>query len=107
MQITIGCYDSNVTQKIGAFVERRAYFNLGRYASRLKRVFVRLEDVKGPRGGDDKQCRVVLRVSRLADTVVAVQGDNWHAVTARALSTAERALGRAISRQRTLRSRSA
>lgn len=105
MQITIGCSDSNVTQKIGPFVERRAYFNLGRFASRLKRVFVRLEDVNGPRGGDDKRCRIVLRVARLADTVVEVQGDSWHTVTARALERAERAVGRAISRQRTLRSR--
>lgn len=102
MQITIGCSDSNVSQKLGPFAERRAYFNLGRYAPRLKRVLVRLEDVNGPRGGNDKRCRVVLRVARLTDTVVEVQGDSWHAAIARALERAERALGRSIERQRTL-----
>jgi hypothetical protein len=102
MQISVGSSDSEISHKLGPFVERRAYFNLGRYVPRLKRVLVRLEDVNGPRGGNDKRCRVVLRVAKLTDTVVEVQGDSWHAVVARALERAERALGRSIERHRTL-----
>ena len=34
--------------------------SLDRFRHRLKKVFVFIDDVNGPRGGVDKQCRCVL-----------------------------------------------
>lgn len=39
-------------------VERRLGSALGRFASEIRRVDVKLADLNGPRGGIDKQCRV-------------------------------------------------
>lgn len=38
--------------------ERRLRFALTRISDRIRRVTVRLGDVDGPRGGEDKFCRI-------------------------------------------------
>jgi len=51
-------------------VERRMGFALGRFGDRIGRVVVHLTDVNGPRGGEDKRCRVVVEVLGYARVVV-------------------------------------
>ena len=43
-------------------ITRRVGFALSRLSARIRRVEVRLTDVNGPRGGDDKRCRVLLHL---------------------------------------------
>jgi len=48
---------------------------LARFAHRLRRVSVYVEDVNGPRGGADKQCRCVLYLRRVPPLVIQDQGE--------------------------------
>jgi len=47
-----------INDRLRAVVERRLTYALSRFASRLRRVVVRLDDQNGPRGGVDKRCRI-------------------------------------------------
>jgi ribosome-associated translation inhibitor RaiA len=49
-------------EEIEEYVRHRFAFALGRFGPRLADVFVRLEDLNGPRGGADKRCTVRVRV---------------------------------------------
>ena len=52
------------------FAERRLQFALGRFGPRVQRVMVYLEDTNGPRGGIDKRCRMVARLTPFREVVV-------------------------------------
>ncbi len=45
--------------------------SLSRFAHRLKSVQLFIEDVNGPRGGLDKQCRCVLHLRRKAPIIIS------------------------------------
>lgn len=53
--------------------ERRLRFALDRFVPRIADVHLRLEDLNGPRGGVDKQCR--LDVLGLPSWRIQVQGE--------------------------------
>lgn len=55
-------------------IDRRLGFALGRFGDRVGRVAVYLVDLNGPRGGVDKQCRVVAEV--LGHGLVVVEDTN-------------------------------
>ena len=50
--------------------ERSVRLALGRFGARVSRVTVRVADVNGPRGGDDKRCRIAVAVQRTGNVVV-------------------------------------
>lgn len=80
--------------------ERRVLFGLGRFAPRVGKVRVRLEDVNGPRGGEDIRCQVDVRLldggRLLAEDLDA---DVRNAVD-RAVDKASRAVARQLERER-------
>jgi putative sigma-54 modulation protein len=68
------------TEALRTFIERRIRMRLDRFANRIRRIFVLLQDENGPRGGRDKLCRVhveladgerVVRESKEASVYVA------------------------------------
>jgi hypothetical protein len=73
---------------------------LGKFASSIERVSVRVEDVNGPRGGVDHACRVKVVLSGLPSIVVVEQDPSLAAAIDRALGGAERAVRRAVRRRR-------
>jgi ribosome-associated translation inhibitor RaiA len=89
-----------LTAALRDYAERRLQFALDRHQDRIARAVVVLEDLNGPRGGDDKACRVELRLRsgrRVRTTVV--DADAYVAVAA-AADRAAHALGRALARER-------
>jgi len=68
-----------LTEAIRQQVERRIDFATGRFAEHLERISVLLEDTNGPRGGDDKLCRIRVHLTGdrnplIAETVEAEVG---------------------------------
>jgi hypothetical protein len=66
----------------------------------LARVDVYLTDVNGPRGGADKHCRVVARLSAGRPVVVSRTGRDPVAVVARAAAVCRRSVRTASKRRR-------
>ena len=58
MKVEVSGNGIAVTPDLREYARHRLHFLLGRFASRIERVRVRLVDVNGPRGGIDTHCRV-------------------------------------------------
>ncbi len=80
------------------YVRRKLGRKLGKFATRIERVSVRLRDVNGPRGGIDHLCQVKVVLSRLPSVVVEEQRETVKAAIDAALSSATRSVGRVLGR---------
>jgi hypothetical protein len=83
-----------------ALAERRLRFVLRRRADAVPVATVRLEDVNGPRGGPDKQCRVSLRTNGSGTVVASAIATTWRGAMYAALTRAAHLLARLTGRAR-------
>ena len=72
---------------------------LDRFRHRLQQVHLYVEDVNGPRGGIDKQCRCVLHLRQMAPIVIQDQDDNMIALIYRVANRASYALSQRAARK--------
>jgi len=79
-------------------IVRRAHFALGRFVAQIHGVTVRLADENGPRGGEDKRCRTIVRRRRGEPIVAECLGSDLLTAIDQSLQRAGRALSRAIQR---------
>ncbi len=91
------------SQSLRNFVGRRLAFALSRFERRIRQVVVRLDDVNGPRGGHDQQCRI--EVKTIPSGELAVRATEVDAETAigRAVIRMERRLRSTFDRRQRLR----
>jgi ribosome-associated translation inhibitor RaiA len=85
------------------YVRQKLGRKLGKFASSIERVSVRVEDVNGPRGGVDKRCRIKVVLSGMPSIVVEEQHYELQATLDGALARTERAVRRAVEQRRTAR----
>lgn len=83
------------------YIRKRLGSKLGKYATSVERVSVRVRDVNGPRGGVDLQCRIKVVLSALPSIVVTQQAATLEAAVNGALQSVERAVRRGVQRRRT------
>ena len=83
-----------------AYIRRRLGEKLGKYASSIERVTVRVRDVNGPRGGIDLLCRVKVVLSGLPSVAVEQQSALLKPALTRALTGVERAVRQTVQRRR-------
>ena len=95
MWLNISGQALTVDATVREHVERRLGFALGRFGEHVGRVSVRLADVNGPRGGEDKLCRIVVEVLGHGRVVVE---DADHDLTV-AIDRAADRVGQAVRRK--------
>lgn len=83
-----------------AHIERRLASSLDRFADRVQRVTVSLLDVNGPRGGEDKLCRIEARLRPTGTVFVEEAGADLLTVVDRAADRVGEAVSRALKRGR-------
>jgi hypothetical protein len=83
-----------------ASLRRKLGTKLGKFASSIERVSVRAEDVNGPSGGIDHECRIKVVLSDLPSVVFVERNASLPAAIDRALAGTERAVRRAVRRRR-------
>jgi ribosomal subunit interface protein len=62
MELEIRGQNMRVGDRLHEQVERQMNFALGQFESWISAATVHLEDVNGPKGGIDKQCRVLVNL---------------------------------------------
>jgi CBS domain-containing protein len=82
------------------YIRRKLGTKLGRYATSIERVSVRVEDVNGPRGGVDQVCRIKVVLRGLPSVVFEGRDASLDAAIDRALTGAERGVRRSLQRRR-------
>ncbi len=103
MQMTIRGLNFDLTSAILEHVKRRLDESVGYYAPRVRAVTVRVSDVNGPRGGEDKRCSLEVSADQVGDLrVEEIDRDLYRAVD-RAAARLRRMLAREYGRQQTRR----
>lgn len=82
------------------YIRRKLGTKLGKFATAIERVTVRVADVNGPRGGVDQVCRIKVVLSGLPSVVFEARDPSLHAAIDRALAGAERGVRRSLQRRR-------
>jgi ribosome-associated translation inhibitor RaiA len=90
----------SLTAGLRAYAEQRAELALDRHRDRIARVRVTVADVNGPKGGEDKSCRVEVRLRGGLTVRATVVDSDAYAAIGIAVHRAGRALARALARER-------
>lgn len=81
-------------------IDRRLRFALTRFGDRVGRVIVFLQDHNGPKGGVDKECRILAKVEGCEAIMATVSDSEWTAAVDRATTRIGHTLSRKIGRLR-------
>ena len=100
MQIEIQARNFTLTNALRGYVKRRLVFALSTRDDHIQRVKVRLSDINGPRGGEDKRCHIQVVLPHLPDVVIEDTEEDLYAAIDRAVDRAGRTVGRRVTRQR-------
>jgi CBS domain-containing protein len=87
-------------QEDRTYIRRKLGMKLGKFATSVERVSVRVEDLNGPRGGVDHVCRIKVVLSGLPSVVFEARGASLEAAVDGALAGVERAVRRSLQRRR-------
>ena len=100
MKIEIRFRGLESSDSLRDYAVRRIYFHLGRFGHEITKVFVRIADINGPKGGVDKRCQITVQGPRVGlSTLDELSGDAYSAVDLAVERTA-RAVGRGLERAR-------
>lgn len=100
MHVDIQTHGFSLTPGLREYVVKRLAYALSHGDASITRLTVRLSDINGPRGGDDKRCLVEVRLKRAPAVVIEdVEADLYLAID-RAAERAGRALDRRLARGR-------
>ncbi|MGB5398154.1 MAG: HPF/RaiA family ribosome-associated protein [Gammaproteobacteria bacterium] len=100
MQIDIQARNFSLTNALRGHVERRLGFALSSRHDHIQRIMVRLSDINGPRGGEDKCCHIQVVLPQLSDVVIEDTEVDMYTAIDRAADRAGRTVGRRLARQR-------
>ena len=81
-------------------IRKKLGTKLGKFASPIERVTVRMTDANGPRGGVDHVCNVKVVLSGLPSVVVERRDASPHVAIDLALRATEQAVRRSVGRRR-------
>ena len=100
MNIHIQARGFALTDSLREHAERRLRFALGWADDHLRQVSVRLSDENGPRGGEDKRCRIQIAFSGTPGMVIDDTEADLYVAIDRAADRAGRSVARRLERQR-------
>jgi len=100
MHVEINTQGFSLTPGLREYIEKRLAYALSHGDDSITRLAVRLSDINGPRGGDDKRCLIEARLKNAPAVVIEdVEADLYVAID-RAAERAGRTLARRLARQR-------
>jgi putative sigma-54 modulation protein len=100
MQMDIQSQGFSLTDGIRDYVTKRLAYGLNHGDDHITRIIVRLSDINGPRGGDDKRCLIEVRLKAAPAVVIEDTEADLYVAIDRAAERAGRTLARRLARQR-------
>jgi ribosomal subunit interface protein len=102
MHIEIYGKNIPVTEQLRCHIQRRLCFALERFATRIRRVRVSVDDLNGPRGGIDKHCRVAIMLIPSTTVELEDRNSNIYVAIDRVSDKAGRCVRRWLKRLRSV-----
>ena len=99
MRIEIRGRNVEIEPSLRSHIERQLSFAMGRFGPRIEWLTVRVEDVNGPRGGNDKRCRIEVDLIRSKNVMVEEFDSDPYTAAARAVTRAGRSVARQLGRK--------
>ncbi|MDH5600724.1 MAG: ribosome-associated translation inhibitor RaiA [Gammaproteobacteria bacterium] len=99
MQIEIQARDFSLTNALRDYIKRRLDFALRRRDNHIQRVMVRVSDINGPRGGQDKSCQIHIVLPKASVVVEDIKSNLYKAID-RAAGRARQSIDRHLTRRR-------
>ena len=81
-------------------IARKLGMQLGKFASSIERITIRLSDANGPKGGRDQVCQIKVVLSGLPSIVVEQRASALHSAIGRAIKATALAVRRSVQRRR-------
>lgn len=100
MQINIQARGFELTESLRDHTRRRLGFAFDWARNDVRRINVRLSDVNGPRGGEDKRCLIQIPIAGKQDIVVNDTEADLYVAIDKAVNRVERVLAKRIARSR-------
>lgn len=97
----IRVFGVDLDQEQRAGIRKSLGAKLGKYATSIERVSVRVLDANGPRGGVDKVCRIKVVLSGLPSVVFESQAATLKPAIDGALAGTQRTVRRSLQRRQT------
>ncbi|MFT5924229.1 MAG: ribosomal subunit interface protein [Paraglaciecola sp.] len=85
----------SLSEALNKYVKNKVQIMLGRYEAKIIRVDVTLFDINGPKGGEDKCCRIVARINGASSIIIQETAEDLYD----AINTCSRRGRRAVKRQ--------
>lgn len=98
MEITVKARHLALSKELKEYVKRRVRFALDSRRDSINRIVVTLSDINGPKGGEDKRCQVLVKLSGRGDVVIDDKQDQLYAAIDKAASKASRTVTKRIER---------
>ena len=100
MRIDIQASGFKLTDGLRAHAERRLQFALSWAVHDVRKVVVRLSDINGPRGGNDKRCHIQIPIPGRPDVVIEDTEPDLYVAIDHAVDRIERSVARRLERKR-------
>jgi ribosomal subunit interface protein len=100
MQIDIQARGFELTDGLREHTKKRLGFATDWAHDELRRINVRLSDVNGPRGGEDKRCLIQIPLVGMQDIVIDELETDLYVAIDKAANRMERVLSKRIARSR-------
>jgi putative sigma-54 modulation protein len=100
MKVQVRLRGVESTPAIIEYAMRRIHQHLSRFGRQVSGVTVRISDVNGPKGGDDKRCQLTASVPRLGSVNLAETHADVLAGIDLALDRLAHVIGRSLERAR-------
>jgi len=102
MQVDIQARSFTLTKALKSYVEKKLKSALSGYGRHrhFKRAVIRLSDINGPRGGEDKLCQIQVMLAGSPDIIIKNTEQDMYAAIDLATQRAGHAIVRRFDRQR-------
>lgn len=99
MRIDIQTSGFKLTDSLRAHAEKRLQFALSWAVHDVRKVVVRLSDINGPRGGNDKRCHIQIPIPGRPDVVIEDTEPDLYVAIDHAVDRIERSVARRLERK--------
>lgn len=100
MQVTINDRHNLLSQMAADRAVARVRAAFAKFGQHVKTVLITVEDINGPKGGNDKECRVLVTVKKLNDVVVTANNQTISKALPGAIDRAARSVGRQLAKRK-------